>query len=217
MECLKPDCSVTALPPLLSQYVGQNVVDIFDENNEAVGTMKGHTKHRPLKTLEGQANYAVILTCEQVGTYTVTVSATFTREAKDLVGPVFDTVDINCVEKLTKPGDTDGDGCADAHENGPDETLGGQRDWQNRWDYYDVAGSPLPPQNGAPDGVVDLPNDILGVIQHHPAGTLGYDAQFDRGTWTGPNSWNDTQGPDGVIDLPNDILGVILQFQHRCA
>ena len=41
--------------------------------------------------------------------------------------------------------------------------------------------------------------------------------QFDRGTWTGPNSWNDTQGPDGVIDLPNDILGVILQFQHRCA
>ena len=36
--------------------------------------------------------------------------------------------------------------------------------------------------------------------------------QFDRGTWTGPNSWNDTQPPDGVIDLPNDILGVILQF-----
>ena len=118
--------------------------------------------------------------------------------------------------KLTKPGDTDGDGCADEHENGPDETLGGQRDWQNPNDFYDVAGSPLPPQNGAPDGVIDLPNDILGVIQHHPAGTLGYDAQFDRGTWTGPNSWNQTQGPDGVIDLPNDILGVILQFNHRC-
>ena len=118
--------------------------------------------------------------------------------------------------KLTKPGDTDGDGCADAHENGPDETLGGQRDWQNPNDFYDVAGSPLPPQNGAPDGVIDLPNDILGVIQHHPAGTLGYDVQFDRGPWTGPNSWNDTQGPDGVIDLPNDILGVILQFSHRC-
>ena len=67
-----------------------------------------------------------------------------------------------------------------------------------------------------PDGVIDLPNDILGVIQHHPAGTLGYDVQFDRGTWTGPNSWNQTQGPDGVIDLPNDILGVILQFSHRC-
>ena len=114
------------------------------------------------------------------------------------------------------PGDTDGDGCSDIHENGPDETLGGQREYDNPWDFYDVAGSPLPPQNGAPDGVIDLPNDILGVIQHHPSGTLGYDAQFDRGPWTGPNSWNETQGPDGVIDLPNDILGVILQFNHRC-
>ena len=125
-----------------------------------------------------------------------------------------------CIEvvtaKLAKPGDTDGDGCPDLHENGPDETLGGQRDWLNPNDFYDVAGSPLPPQNGAPDGVIDLPNDILGVIQHHPAGTLGYDVQFDRGTWTGPNSWNETQGPDGVIDLPNDILGVILQFAHSC-
>ena len=118
--------------------------------------------------------------------------------------------------KQPKPGDTDGDGCPDVHENGLDETLGGQRDYLNPNDFYDVAGSPLPPQNGAPDGVIDLPNDILGVIQHHPAGTLGYDVQFDRGPWTGPNSWNDTQGPDGVIDLPNDILGVILQFNHRC-
>ena len=112
--------------------------------------------------------------------------------------------------------DTDEDGCMDGAELGPDETLGGLRDPLNPDDFYDVAGSPLPPQNGAPDGVIDLPNDILGVIQHHPAGTLGYDAQFDRGTWTGPNSWNDTLGPDGVIDLPNDILGVILQFNHRC-
>ena len=118
--------------------------------------------------------------------------------------------------KQPDPGDTDGDGCSDQRENGPDETLGGQRNYKNPNDFYDVAGSPLPPQNGAPDGVIDLPNDILGVIQHHPAGTLGYDVQFDRGPWTGPNSWNDTQGPDGVIDLPNDILGVILQFSHSC-
>ena len=118
--------------------------------------------------------------------------------------------------KLQEPGDTDGDGCSDQRENGPDATLGGQRDYKNPNDFYDVAGSPLPPQNGAPDGVIDLPNDILGVIQHHPSGTLGYDAQFDRGPWTGSNSWNKTQGPDGVIDLPNDILGVILQFSHSC-
>ena len=126
----------------------------------------------------------------------------------------------NCHEvelgKNPADADSDGDGCSDGAEEGTDATTGGQRDSLNPWDFYDVAGSPLPPQNGAPDGVVDLPNDILGVIQHHPAGTLGYDVQFDRGTWTGPNSWNDTQGPDGVIDLPNDILGVILQFQHNC-
>ena len=118
--------------------------------------------------------------------------------------------------KQADPGDTDNDGCSDERENGPNESLGGQRDWLNRNDFYDAAGSPGPPQNGAPDGVIDLPNDILGVIQHHPAGPLGYDVQFDRGPWSGPNSWNETQGPDGVIDLPNDILGVILQFAHRC-
>ena len=109
--------------------------------------------------------------------------------------------------------DTDGDGCFDVAELGPDETLGGLRDPNNPWDFYDVLG----PGGTLPaDRVIDLPNDILGVIQHHPAGGLGYDAQFDRGAWTGPNSWNETQGPDGVIDLPNDILGVILQFQHSC-
>ena len=52
--------------------------------------------------------------------------------------------------KLPEPGDTDGDGCSDQRENGPDETLGGQRDFLNPHDFYDVAGSPLPPQNGAP-------------------------------------------------------------------
>ena len=139
---------------------------------------------------------------------------------KQQLVPALSGLTVNCVpaggHKLPHPGDTDGDGCSDWQENLSDETMGGQRNWKNRWDFYDVAGSPGPPQNGAPDGIVDLPNDILGVIQHHPSGDLGYDAQFDRGPWTGPNSWNETQGPDGVIDLPNDILGVILQFNHNC-
>ena len=109
--------------------------------------------------------------------------------------------------------DDDNDGCTDKQEINGDPRLGGRRNPHNPWDFYDVLG----PGAALPiDGVIDLPNDILGVIQHHPAGTLGYDAQFDRGSWTGPNSWNDTQGPDGVIDLPNDILGVLLQFGHSC-
>ena len=142
------------------------------------------------------------------------IFATFVDHTKFI--PQVTGLSVNCATKQPDPGDSDGDGCSDERENGPNETLGGQRNWINPWDFYDVSGSSDPPQNGAPDGMVDLPNDILGVIQHHPSGALGYDVQFDRGTWTGPNSWNDTQGPDGVIDLPNDILGVILQFQHSC-
>ena len=109
--------------------------------------------------------------------------------------------------------DDDNDGCSDVQEAGPDETLGGLRNPHNPWDFYDVLG---PGASLPKDGIIDLPNDILGVIQHHPAGALGYDVQFDRGPWVGTDSWNETQGPDGVIDLPNDILGVVLQFGHRC-
>ena len=60
-----------------------------------------------------------------------------------------------------------------------------------------------PPPNG--DGVVDLPNDILGVILRF--GMLSTDPD-----WSTLFDLND----DGVIDLPNDILGTILQFQLPC-
>ena len=127
-------------------------------------------------------------------------------------------------------GDTDGDGipnssdpnddndaCTDVQENGPDETLGGRRNPHNPWDFYDVAGAPPPFGDGNPDQIIDLPNDILGVIQHYaPTGTEPtYDVDFDRGPQIGANAWN-MSAPDGVIDLPNDILGVIRQFNHSC-
>ena len=109
--------------------------------------------------------------------------------------------------------DADGDGCLNKIELTTDETLGGLRDPNNPYDFYDVLGA----GGGPPDGIIDLPNDILGVIQHFaPLGTEPeYDVQFDRGPSAGPNPWNMT-APDGVIDLPNDILGVILQFGHNC-
>lgn len=103
------------------------------------------------------------------------------------------------------PDDTDGDGCDDIYENGPDHTKGGQRNPLDPWDYYDVS---LPT-----DGAIDLLNDILGVISHHqPAdgGAPPYDAYYDRGPSAG-NLWTRT-APDGVIDLLNDILGVIQQY-----
>ncbi len=116
--------------------------------------------------------------------------------------------------KQPEPGDTDGDGCSDQRENGPDEKLGGLRDYKNPWDYYDVLGG----GGGPPDGIIDLTNDIFGVIIHYaPTGSEEtYDVVFDRGPTAGPYDWNMT-APDGVIDLTNDILGVILQYQHSCS
>ena len=102
--------------------------------------------------------------------------------------------------------DTDGDGCTDQRENGPDETLGGLRNPKNPWDFYDVNG----------DSEITLFGDILGVILHFSLdGSPPYDVQFDRGPTTGPNPWNMT-APDGVINLFTDILGVIQQFGHDC-
>ncbi len=94
-------------------------------------------------------------------------------------------------------------------------SQGGGRNWLDPNDYYDVYGGG---QTLVRDGVIDLPNDILGVIQHFaplPGGAPPYDVRFDRGPQIGPNVWN-MGPPDGVIDLPNDILGVIQQFQHDC-
>ena len=102
--------------------------------------------------------------------------------------------------------DYDGDGCA----NGTEYTFGvNPGTWRNPLDsedYYDVS---IPK-----DRVIDLANDILGVINHFaPGGGPPYDVNFDRGVagQNGPNFWN--HGPrDGVIDLPNDITSVINQF-----
>ena len=108
--------------------------------------------------------------------------------------------------------DSDGDGCADGNElqlATGSSVFGGLRDPEDPWDYYDVS---MPK-----DGVIDLPNDILGVILHvSPGGNPPYTASYDRGSVIGPYSWN-RSGPDGMIDLPKDILGVILQFQHSCS
>ena len=138
-----------------------------------------------------------------------------TKAGDNIITPSVQSIDINCVEKLAKPGDTDGDGCPDVHENRPksEANRGGGRDWEDPNDYFDVYG---PGQSLTLDGVIDLPNDILGVIQHFaPLGAPPYDVRFDRGVQIGPNHWQ-RAAPDGVIDLPNDILGVISQVGHNC-
>ena len=103
--------------------------------------------------------------------------------------------------------DQDDDGVPTEREL-QDDIACGRRDPYNKNDYYDVS---IPR-----DGVIDLPNDILGVILHFaPGGYPPGDENWDRppvmaGAGLG-STWN-RGSPDGVIDLPNDILGVILQF-----
>ena len=61
-----------------------------------------------------------------------------------------------------------------------------------------------------PDDIVDLANDILGVIT---AFSDGPDPAQPFEPWD--NARFDLNG-DGVIDLPNDILGVIQHFLMEC-
>ena len=53
---------------------------------------------------------------------------------------------------------------------------------------------------------------IIGVVLRWltALSVLTFDVQYDRGKWTGPNSWDGTHPP-------NDLLGVIQQIGHSCA
>jgi len=99
--------------------------------------------------------------------------------------------------------------------------FGGMRDANNPWDFYDVLGA----AGGPRDGMIDLANDVLGVISHlspngYASGTPaligdGTFDDFDRGPLVGPQAW-DLGPPDGKIDLANDVLRVIAQYGHSC-
>jgi sugar lactone lactonase YvrE len=101
--------------------------------------------------------------------------------------------------------DTDGDGCTDAQEVGPNQFTGGRRDPTNPWDYMN-------PTHDRKNRV----DDILAVVSHFGKnlGDPGYSRDYDR-TYIGPNPW--TLGPpDGQIRV-NDIIAIIRQYGHDCA
>ncbi len=112
--------------------------------------------------------------------------------------------------------------------------LGGERDPNNFWDFYDVPTGVSLVRDGEISGL-----DIFGVILHFNTTDSGkgdfdrnsdplstpnpfvpgedrqnYHPAFDRGPPVGPNVWN--QGPaDGAVAAP-DIFAVIAQFGHTC-
>jgi len=122
--------------------------------------------------------------------------------------PTFDNADTAFAMPNPDKGkgyDQDDDGVPTEREVGSGNACG-RRDPYNQYDYYDVS---IPR-----DGVIDLANDILGVILNFaPGGYPAGDENFDRPAPISGSAgaWN-RGAPDGVIDLPNDILGVILQF-----
>ena len=112
--------------------------------------------------------------------------------------------------------DSDGDGCSDERELGDDERMGGRRDPNNPYDFYDVNG----------DGVITIIGDVLAVAgAFGPATSPEYDPALDRSP---PPSaldepdpskrepW-DLGPPDGAISIPTDLLAILRQYGHRCA
>lgn len=120
--------------------------------------------------------------------------------------------------ELRDPGcdvDTDGDGCSDAAELGPDPRSGGRRNPANPWDFYDVNG----------DHVISMRGDLLPVfVAVGMSAGPNYSRAKDRRPPPSPlaqpdpsrrEAW-DLGPPDGVIAF-SDILGVARQFGHSCA
>jgi glucose/arabinose dehydrogenase len=133
--------------------------------------------------------------------------------------------DPDVLQRITysPPIDTDGDGCLDSAEAGPDPRLGGQRDPMNFWDFMDQwIGSPF-----ARDKVV-AGGDIAAVVArygsvgdpmgdpHTPPGAItGYHVIADRnGPIPGQDPW-DLQPPDGSVSA-GDIVAVVAQYSHHC-
>ena len=126
--------------------------------------------------------------------------------------------------------DSDEDGCADVAEMESNPFIGGLRDLNNYWDFYDV-----PAMNSGPDGDIALFTDILAVVfrlgTHDSGGTaiinrysdphtppedaVSYHPAFDRSPPPPGGNRYALGPPDGVIGMW-DLLGVISQHGHSC-
>ncbi len=133
-------------------------------------------------------------------TPTPSATATATLTPADTSTPTDTPTPEPTVDPAT---DTDGDGCSDIEENGTNPSLGGLRDPQNPWDFYDVNGSRR----------VDAA-DIAFVRAHFNGGgpTPPESTRFDRSA--GAHVWAPGP-PDGAISAL-DIALVRASFIHNC-
>jgi hypothetical protein len=103
------------------------------------------------------------------------------------------------------PADTDGDGCSDTEELGPDPNKGGDRDPNNFWDFFELTGNKA----------IDL-SDTLEVLDYFGApGTSPVGNLRDRFIPDSDKPWRTDEGNNGV-DL-NDALANLKSFGHSCA
>jgi hypothetical protein len=116
--------------------------------------------------------------------------------------------------------DTDGDGCLDGRELGPQPNWGGQRSPLSAFDFFDVPLPAGPPGTGTRDRIISI-GDISGVVSkfgtvngNPPVGGQAYNADFDR-TPAGGDPW-DTGPGDGRVTI-QDISLIVSQFGHSCA
>jgi hypothetical protein len=145
--------------------------------------------------------------------------------------PQSDSIAINCVVKQPEPGDTDGDGCSDQRESGTNPFMGGRRNYNYFWDFYDT-----PDGNNMRDRLITTTGDILRVALRFGANDMGgiapvnrnsdplagppppvpgYHPAFDRSIPIDADPW-DLGPPDGTISVVVDVLGVANQFFHDC-
>ena len=124
-------------------------------------------------------------------------------------------------------GDSDKDGCTDEQELAGSPTLGGQRDPNRFWDFYDVPA----PERDRRVNIIDVAAIVLrfGTVSDPltkeeafaqafvpPEDLTSYHAAFDRGgPIPGENLW-DLLPPNGSINVI-DIGASIIQFGHTCA
>lgn len=124
--------------------------------------------------------------------------------------------------------DDDGDGCPNVQELSANPMLGGQRDPDNYWDFYDV-----PWRTGARDGSVSV-FDLFSVLARWgttdrrgtasvnrwsdpslPPAPSGYHPAFDRSPPARGDKLWEVRGPDGQIGGV-DFFAVLAQMGHEC-